>query len=133
MAVKRITVHCVDIEDKPGSLQRFLLQSALSGVDYLCFIACSCGENRGRVAVSAKDEGKFEAFAREAKLSVTKEAGFIVDGEDRAGAGADVIKGLAEREIRGIAGTGMVIKGKFRILVVVDAKDGDAAAKALGA
>ncbi len=41
MAVRRITVHCVGIEDKPGSLQKFLAQSSLSGVDFLCFAAFS--------------------------------------------------------------------------------------------
>ncbi len=66
MSVKRVAVHCVDIEDKPGSLQKFLTQSSLSGVDYLCFSAFSCGDNHGRVYVSAKDPKIFENFAGEA-------------------------------------------------------------------
>jgi prephenate dehydratase len=132
MAVKRIAVHCVEIEDKPGSLHRFLSQSSLTGVDYLCFSAFSCGNNRGRVFVSANDPRSFEAFAKEAKLKVTLATGFIVDGVDRAGAAADALKGFAENGIAGIAGAAMACDGRYQMFVVVNAKDGDRAQKALG-
>ena len=132
MAVKRIAVHCVEIEDKPGSLHRFLSQSSLTGVDYLCFSAFSCGSNRGRVFVSAKDPRTFEAFVKEAKLKTTLATGFIVSGDDRAGAAADALKGLAENGIGGITGAAMVCDGRYQMLVVINAKDGDRAQKVLG-
>jgi len=132
MSVKRIAVHCIDIEDKPGSLQKFLTQSSLSGVDYLCFSAFSCSDNHGRVYVSAKDPKSFEAFAKEAGIKTTEAAGFIIDGVDRAGAAANVLKGLAEKGIRGIAGTAMVCDNRYHLLVVVNAKDANLAQKALG-
>jgi predicted amino acid-binding ACT domain protein len=125
MAVKRVIVHGVDIEDKPGSLYRFLSQCSLSGVDFLFMSAYSCGNNRGRVFVGAKDPKKFEEFAKEANLKAVVAAGFIVDGSDRIGAAADVIKGLAENNIRGVAGVAMVRDGRFQMLVIVDAKDAD--------
>ncbi|MGD1042771.1 MAG: hypothetical protein ABR913_06855 [Sedimentisphaerales bacterium] len=132
MSVKRIAVHCVDIEDKPGSLQKFLTQSSLSGVDYLCLSAFSCSDNRSRVYVSAKDPKSFEAFAKEAGIKITEATGFIVGGEDRAGAAANVLKGLAEKDIRGIAGAAMVCDNRYHLFVVVNAKDADRAQKALG-
>jgi len=132
MSVKRIAVHCVDIEDKPGSLQKFLTQSSLSGADYLCFLAFSCGDNHSRVYVSAKDPKSLEDFAREAEMKTTEAAGFIVDGVDRAGAAANVLKGLAEKDIRGIAGTAMVCDNRYHLLVVVNARDADRAQKVLG-
>lgn len=131
MAVKRIVVHCVDIEDKPGSLQKFLSQSSLSGVDYLCFSAFSCGNNRGRAFVSAKDTKRFESFAREAGLKTALAAGFIVDGSDRMGVAADALLGLAENDICGIVGSAMVFDGQYRMLIVVSASDGDRAQKVL--
>jgi len=131
MAVKRIVVHCVDIEDKPGSLQKFLSQSSLSGVDYLCFSAFSCDNNRGQAFVSAKDPKRFESFAREAGLRTTLAAGFIVDGSDRMGAAADALLGLAENDICGLVGSAMVFDGQYRMLIVVNASDGDRAQKAL--
>ena len=131
MAVKRVVMHGVDIEDKPGSLHRFLSQSSLSGVDYLCFSTYSCGNNRGRVFVGAKDPKIFEPFAKEAKLKITPAAGFIIGSKDRLGAAADVIKGLAENDIRGLAGTVIGYNGLFQMLVVVKAKDASLAQKLL--
>jgi hypothetical protein len=131
MAVKQVVMYGVDIEDKPGSLHRFLSQSSLSGVDYLCFTAYSCGNNKGRVFVGAKAPKIFEAFAKEAKLKITPAAGFIISNKDRLGAAADIIKGLAENSIRGLAGTAIVCDGLYKMLVVVDAKDASPAEKVL--
>ena len=132
MSVKRIAVHCADIEDKPGSLQKFLAQSSMSGVDYLCFSAFSCSDNRSHVYVSAKDPKSFEDFAREAGIKITEATGFIIGGEDRAGAAANVLKRLAEKDIHGITGAAMVCDNRYHLFVVVNAKDADRAQKALG-
>jgi hypothetical protein len=131
MAVKQVVMYGVDIEDKPGSLHRFLSQSSLSGVDFLCFSACSCGNNRGRVFVGPKNSNIFEKFAKEAELKTTLVAGFMISGKDRLGAAADIIKGLAENSIRGLAGTAIVCDGLYQMLVVVDAKDAEHVQKLL--
>jgi hypothetical protein len=123
MAVKQIVMFGIDIEDKPGSLYRFLSQSSLSGVDYICFTVYSCGNNKGRIFVGAKDPKIFEVFAKEAELKITPAAGFIISNKDRPGAAADVIKGMAENDICGLAGTAIVYDGLYQMLVVVDAKD----------
>ena len=133
MAVKRITVHCLEIEDKPGSLQKFLAEAASANVDLLCFAAFSAGDGRGRVYASAKKPEGLKACALEAGIEVTAAAGFIVSDEDRVGAAAKVLKGLADAGISGIAGTAMVCNGRYQMLVVVADADGDAAERALGA
>ena len=133
MAVRRITVHCLEIEDKPGSLQKFLAEAALANVDMLCFAAFSAGGGHGRVYVSAKKPEGLKACALEAGIEVTDAAGFIVSDEDKVGAAAEALKGLADAGISGIAGTAMVCDGQYQMLVVVDAGDGDAAERVLGA
>ena len=133
MAVKRITVHSLEVEDKPGSLHKLLADAASANVDLLCFAAFSAGDGRGRVYVSAKYPESFKACASEAGIETTDAAGFVVSGEDRVGAGAQMLKGLADANINGVAGAAMVCDGQFQMLVVVDAADGDAAEKALGA
>jgi len=132
MAVKQVTVYVIDIEDKPGSLQKLLAQSSLSGVDFQCFSAFSCGNNRGRAFVCPKKPKVFEDFARDANLRITKAGGLIVGGEDRVGAAAEAIKDLAESGISGLAGSAMVFDSQYKMLVVVEAKDAEGAAKALG-
>lgn len=132
MAVKRVTVHCVEIEDKPGSLQKLLGEAASANVDLLCLAAFSGGGGRGQVYLSAKEPETFNAFAQKSGIETTSAVGFIISGDDRAGAAADAIKGLAETNINGVAGAAMISNGQYRMLVVVAAGDGDAAEKALG-
>ena len=133
MAVKRITVHCVEIADKLGSLQQLLDKAASANVDLLCCAAFSAGGGLGWVYVSAKDPAAFEAYAQDAGIEATAAAGFIVSGDDKVGAAAGALKGLADAGINGIAGAAMVCDGQYQMLVVVDAADADAAEKALGA
>ena len=133
MAVKRIAVHCVEIEDKPGSLQNLLAKAASANVDFLGFVALSAGGGRGCVCLSAKDPQTLEACAREAGIEATVAAGFIVSDADKVGAAAETLKGLAEAGINGVAGAAIVSDGQYQMLIVVDAADGDAAERALGA
>ena len=132
MPVKRITVHCVDIEDKPGSLQKLLSQCSLSGVDFLCFSAFSCGNNRGRVFASVKDPQKFESFAKEAGLKSTEATGFILDDEDRIGAAADALLSIAEKDISGLTGSAIACNGRYHLFLAVRNEDAELAQKALG-
>lgn len=131
MAVKRITVHCLEIEDKPGSLQKLLEQAASANVDFQCFTAFSAGGGRGRVYMSAKEPEAFKACAQQAGVETTAAVGFIVSGPDKVGAAAEGLKGLADAGINGIAGAAMVCDAQYQMLVVVNAADGDAAEKAL--
>lgn len=133
MAVKRIVVHCLEIEDRPGSLQKLLADVASANVDMLCFAAFSAGGGKGSVYVGAKDPLAFEACAQQVGIGATVAAGFIVSDEDKVGAAAESLKGLADAGINGVAGSAMVCDGQYQMLVVVDAADGDAAEKALGA
>jgi hypothetical protein len=133
MAVKQIKVHCLEIEDKPGSLQGLLSQAASEGVDFQCFAAFSAGEGKGMVYLSAKDAGALEGCAAKSGLSVESAAGFIISGEDKVGAASEALKSLAEAGVNGVAGAAMVCDGEYQMLVVVSEADAGAAASALGA
>jgi len=133
MAVKKIVVHCVEVEDKPGGLQSLLAQAASANVDFQCFAAFSAGGGKGQIYLSTKDEGALKACAEKTGIETTAAAGFIISGDDKVGAVAEALKGLADAGINGVAGAAMVCDGSYRILVVVNAADGEAAAKALGA
>ena len=133
MAVKRIAVHCVEIQDKPGSLQQLLDKAASANVDFEGFTAFSAGGGRGQVYLSAKDPDALKACAQEAAVVPTEAVGFVISGPDKVGAAAADLKPLADAGINGVAGAAMVCDGQYHMLVVVNAADGDAAAKALGA
>jgi len=133
MSVRQVSVYCVEIEDKSGSLQKFLAQAGLSGVDLLSFVAFSCGGNRSRVYLSAKQPEHFEKFAAEAELKVSPVAGFLIEGQDKVGAAADALKALAENDISGIASSGITHNGQYQMLIIVNGSEADLAAKVLGA
>ncbi len=133
MAVKRITIHCLEVEDKPGSLQKLLARTASANVDLLCFAAFSASGGRGQLYLSAKAPQSLEACVQKAGIKATAATGFIISDEDKVGAAAESLKGLADAGINGVAGTAMVCDGQYQMLIVVDAADGDAAEKALGA
>ncbi len=133
MAVKRISVHCVEIEDKPGSLQGLLGKAASKNVDFIGFVAYSAGGGRGRVCLSAKDPAALEACAKETGVKATSMTGFLISGADKVGVAAADLKGLADAGINGVAGAAMVCDGQYQMLIVVADSDGDAAAAALGA
>jgi hypothetical protein len=127
---EQMAIHCVEIEDKAGSLHELLGTIAAAGVDLHCFIACSCG-GKGCVCLGAKDPAALEACLSGAGISVTEMAGFSIDGDDKVGAAADALKGLADAGVSGVAGAGMVCDSKFHMGVVVNAADGETAGGAL--
>ncbi|UCC22585.1 MAG: hypothetical protein JSW23_00480 [Planctomycetota bacterium] len=133
MAVKRISVHCVEIEDKPGSLRALLSKAASKKVDFLGFVACSSSCGSGCVCLSAKNPAALEACAKEAGIKATPMTGFLISGADKVGVAAADLKGLADAGINGVAGAAMVCDGQYQMLIVVSDSDGDAAAAALGA
>ena len=117
MAVKQITVHCVEIDDKPGSLQKLLSQAAAENIDFHCFIATSARGGRGYVCLSTKDHEGLEAWAKKAGIETTARAGFIVSGEDKVGAAAEGLKGLADAGINGIVGAATVCDGQYCLAI----------------
>ena len=130
--VTKIDVHRVCIDDTPGSLQKLLSQAAQAGVDMHCLIACSTGAGKGCVYLSAKDPASCDACAKQAGIETTKMVGFELCGEDKIGAAAEAMKGLADAGINGVAASAMVCDGKYHLGIIVDAADAEAAGKALG-
>ena len=133
MAVKSITVHAIQIEDKPGSLHKLLAAVAAAGIDLNCLSACACGGGKAVAYLSAKNRDALKGYAKKAGIKATELAGFMFTGEDKVGAAASALMPLAVAEINGVATSATVTDGSFGMLVVVGLADAIAAAKALGA
>lgn len=131
MAAERIAVHSVRIEDTPGSLQQLLAKVAESGVDLQGFVAYSTGQDAGRVCLAAKDPDALGSCLNGAGIEAAEMAGFIMEDDDRVGAAADSLKGLADAGISGVAGAAMLCGDKYNMVIMVKAEDGDAAADVL--
>ena len=126
----RVWVHRIEIKDEPGSFRELLLQLAQEGVDMLCVAACTCGD-KGIVDICGKDPKILRDAVDKLGINFKELAGFLISGDDKIGAGARALKGLADAGINGIAGSAMVFDGKFKMLIIVDTADGDAAEEAL--
>jgi hypothetical protein len=134
MAIKRIIVHAFEIEDKPGGLQKLLAKAAADGVDLNCLTACgACGGGKAMAYLSAKNPEALKACAIKVGVKATEMAGFMLGGDDHAGAAGEALKPLADAHINGVAAAAMVCDGGYGMVVTVKLADADRAAKALGA
>ena len=131
MAAKRITVYRLEVEDRPGALQKFLSRAAAEGVDFECFVAFSAGSGMGVAYLAAKDGAALLDCAQKAGVQATAAAGFIIAGADKAGAAAQALQPLGAAGINAVAGSAMVCDGSYHMLIITEEVDGDAAEKAL--
>jgi hypothetical protein len=133
MAAKRISIHSVQIEDRPGSLQKLLARAAADGVDLNGLSACACSGGSALAYLSAKNPEALKACAIKAGIEVKELAGFMLTGDDTPGAAAEALKPLADAGINGVAASALVCDGGYGMIIIVESADADAAAKAFGA
>ena len=89
--------HCAD---SPGEAFRLLGTLKEGGVNLLAFTAFPEGLNRCQVDFVPDNPDLFTKVARKAGFTVTdKKQCFLVDGADRPGAVAEVLKRLADAKI----------------------------------
>jgi hypothetical protein len=131
--IRKVEYYVAEIPNKPGEGARVL--SALHNVNLLAFTGFPRTKKVAQVDFVPEDAAAFKAAAKQAKLKLrAKKGGFLVQGDDRPGAVAEVVKRLADAKINVIAidaaAAGM---GRWGAILWVDPKDVNKAAKALGA
>jgi hypothetical protein len=132
--VRRVDYYYVEVPDKPGEGVRVLGALKEAGVNLLSFTAFPTGKGKAQVDLVALDG---EALVRAAKnagltLSSRKQA-FFVQGADRAGAAAEILRKLSSAGINVRAANGAAGPGGFGMIIWVNQGDFTNAAKALGA
>ena len=89
--------HC---PDTPGEGFRLLSQLKEGGVNLLAFSAFPEGAKRSQMDFIPEDPDLFLKAARKAGLTISaKKQCFLIDGGDRIGAVAEVVKRLADAKI----------------------------------
>lgn len=131
--VRKIDYYYVSVPDKPGEAARILAQLHQSGVNLLGFSGFPQGARKAQLDFIPEDPAAFAKAARKLGLKLSKKkTGFLIQGEDRPGAVAEVLGKLAEAglnvtSIQAIAAGSGVYAG----LLWVKAADVRKAAKAL--
>jgi predicted amino acid-binding ACT domain protein len=98
--IRRIDYYYVIAPDKPGEGARMLRSLQEAGVNLVGISAFPHGARRTQLDLIPADSVAFAKAAKAGgmKLSV-KKSGFLIQGDDRPGAVADVMKQLAQANI----------------------------------
>jgi hypothetical protein len=132
--IRRVPYFYTMAPDKPGEGARALETLRDAGVNLLAFSGFPQGR-RSQLDFVPEDPAAFRAAARKARWKVTgPKVAFVVEGEDRPGAAAEILGKLAAAKVN-VTATDAVCAGagRFGVLFWVKPRDVNKAAKVLGA
>ena len=132
--IRKVAYYKTDVPNKPGEGARLLGALKDAGVNLLAFSGFPSGR-RAQVDFIPEDEAAFKKAAREAglKLSARKSC-FLVQGEDRVGAVADILSTLAGAKINVTALDAIVAgEGRYGVILWVKPQDIRKTARLIGA
>jgi len=130
--IRKVEYFVTQVSNKPGEAARVL--ASVRGVNLLAFTGFPKGR-RAQVDFVPEDALAFKAAAKHAKLKVkAKQGGFLVQGDDRPGAMADMMQKLADAKINVTAIDAVAAgNGRWGAIFWVKSKDVKKPAAALGA
>lgn len=132
-AIRLVDYFYIETPDKPGEAVRVLNQLKDAGVNLLAFSGFPKGR-RAQLDFVPADPAAFKAVAKKNKWKVTgPKKCFLVQGDDRVGALAEVMQKLVEAKIN-VTATDAVCAGEnyYGVILWVKPLDVRRAAKALG-
>lgn len=131
--IRRVEYYYTMVPDKPGEGARILGTLKDAGVNLLAFTGFPVGR-RAQLDFFPEDPAAFVKAARQAKLKLSpRKSGFLIDGEDRVGAVADILGKLAAAKINVTAVDAVCTgAGRFGAILWVKSKELSRAVKALG-
>lgn len=130
--IRKVEYFTTEVSNKPGEAARTL--EAVQGVNLLVFTGFPSGR-KAQIDFIPEDAAAFKDAAKRAKLKVkSKKGGFLVQGDDRPGAVAELMRKLAESKINVTAIDAVAAgNGRWGAILWVKSTDVSKAAKALGA
>lgn len=132
--IQRVQYFYAEIADKPGEGAKVLNLLKEEGVNLLAFTGFPKGR-RAQVDFIPADQAAFKAAAKKAKLKlVGPKTGFLILGDDRVGAIAEILSKLAEANINVTAVDAVAAGlGRYGAILWVKSRDVNKAAKVLSA
>jgi hypothetical protein len=133
--IRRVDYYYVTVPDKPGEGKRVLAALREAGVNLLGASAFPHGARKSQLDLIPEDSAAFTKAAKSAGLKLSKKkSGFLIQGEDRPGAVAEIASELAQANINV---TSMQVfcagAGRYGGMLWVKTSDLRKAAKTLGA
>ena len=132
--IRKVSYFAMDVADKPGEAARVLTVLSQAGVNLLAFSGFPRGR-RSQMDFIPEDVELFRKALSVARLKVqSKKTGFLLQGDDRPGAVAEVLQKLADASINVTAVDGVSAGGgRWGAILWVKPQSVNKAAKALQA
>ena len=132
--IRRIDYYYLTGPDKPGEGSRILTSLHQAGVNLLGVTAFPHGARRSQLDLVPEDSAAFTRAAKTAGLKLSKKkSGFLLQGEDRPGAIAEIAEKLAQANINVTSVQAFCAgSGRYGGMLWVTPLDLRKAAKALG-
>lgn len=131
--IRQVDYYHLEVPDKPGEGFRVLTPLKEAEVNLLAYCAFPTGGGKAQIDFVPENPIAFQQAAARGGLSLSEpKRAFFVQGEDRAGAVADVIRKLATEEINIVASHAVNAgSGRWGMILWVKPADFDRARKAL--
>ena len=133
-SVRRIEYYYVTVPDEPGAAARTLAPLKESGVNLLVYLAFPTGNGQAQIDLVPENPAALKRAAGKAglKLSATKRA-FLIQGDDRPGAVAELSQKLADAKINITAASAVSAgAGRYGMILWVLPAAYERASRALG-
>ncbi len=132
--VRRVDYFYLLVKDRPGEGYRMLSRLAGEGVDLVAFTAVPMGGETTQLVLFPADTQTLLSAARLMGLALTgPEQAFLITGDDKLGAFAEIHRKLADAQINVFASSGVTDgRGGFGYVLHVRPEDFASAAQVLG-
>ena len=132
--IRQVDYHYVEIPDKPGAGLQTLSDLREEGVNLLACCGFPIGDGKSQIDLIPEDPERFRRAAakHDLKLSDRKQA-FLIQGEDRVGAVADIFSKLSSQGVNITGSQALSARGgRWAMLLWVKPADFQRASQALG-
>lgn len=132
--IRKVAYFAMDVPNRPGEGAHVLGVLADAGVNLLAFSGFPSGR-KAQLDFIPEDVAVFKKAVKVAKIKTRPQKfGVLIQGDDRKGAIADLLKTLADKNINVTAIDAVSAGvGRYAAILWVKPKDVNKAAKALGA
>lgn len=131
--IRQVAYFYVRVPHKPGEAAKVLRALKDAGVNLVAFSGFPAGR-QGQLDFIPADAAAFRAVAKANKWKVVgPKQGFVIQGDDRIGAIADIVGQLADAKINMTAIDAVSTNGRYGALCWVAPRDVKKAAQILGA
>jgi len=98
-SVRKVDYFYIELPNKPGEGAKALAALREAGVNLLAFTGFPC-RRKAQIDFIPEDTAAFKAAAKKAGLKLSpKKTGFLIQGEDKAGAVAEILEKFAAANV----------------------------------